>query len=200
MENVYISQRQLNNAKMYSNRWDWLKTLPAGLNIMEVGVAAGDYSNRILERNPNKLVLVDLFNNGDITIDHANNPRFSKGDGLNFVTNRLNSDSVVVLQGDSHNLLPQMKQDYAKSFDMIYIDADHSYDSVVDDINNSLPLLKDSGILALNDYLIADTFGNEYGVVFAANHFLYENPEWEVIGFALDRQMFCDIHLRKVFN
>lgn len=196
MENVYISQEQLNNAKMYSNRWSWLKTLPTGLNILEVGTAAGDYSNRILERSPEKLFLLDLFDDADVNLDHVDNPRFGKGQAFDFIKNRFNLDNVFILQGNSHDILPKMRDDLANSLDIVYIDADHDYHSVLADIKDSIPLLKSSGMLVINDYLINDSSGAKYGVVPAVNHFLMTNPEWEVVGFALDRQMFCDIHLR----
>jgi hypothetical protein len=197
MHGITISQDQLNNAKLYSNRWTWIKTIPEGLNILEVGVSAGDYSNRILERNPNILVLLDTFLDGDITHDHVNSPRFQKGENLEFIIKRFEGKNILPVVGRSQSILPEMNKHFDEKFDIIYLDASSQYENLKLDIKNSLPLLKDSGILALNDYMLNDRHGNTYGVVPAVTEFLDENPSWEVIGFALDKEMFCDIHLRK---
>jgi SAM-dependent methyltransferase len=200
MQNSYISQNQLNNAKLYTNRWDWLKTLPEGLNILEVGVGAGDYSNRILERNPNMLVLVDIFVYGDMMIDHLDNPRFGEGEGLDFINKRFSGKKIKAIQGNSLEVLPKMNEYFADKFDIIYIDANHEYENIVSDIHNSLDLLKESGTIVLNDYIIQDHNGQSYDVVFAVNNFLKDNPGWEVVGFTLDKDMFCDIHIKKILE
>ena len=42
-------------------------------------------------------------------------------------------------------------------FDLIYIDADHSYPAVCNDIDHAVPKLRPEGLLAFNDFArIAD--------------------------------------------
>ena len=45
-----------------------------------------------------------------------------------------------------------MKKFDPKSFDLIYIDGMHDYQSVMEDINLSLPLIKNGGFLSGHDY------------------------------------------------
>ena len=52
-------------------------------------------------------------------------------------------DIIFTFKGPSSQNLPLLKN---KSFDIIFIDGDHSYDGVYSDIKNSVPLLKDGGI------------------------------------------------------
>jgi predicted O-methyltransferase YrrM len=53
-----------------------------------------------------------------------------------------------VRRGTSRKILPGLP---ANSFDLIYIDGDHVYDAVADDIGRSVPLLRDGGILCGDD-------------------------------------------------
>jgi hypothetical protein len=52
-----------------------------------------------------------------------------------------------------------------KSFDLIYIDADHSYEGVTQDASVGNAKLVDNGIMAFNDYIQFDYLaGMRYGV------------------------------------
>jgi predicted O-methyltransferase YrrM len=55
---------------------------------------------------------------------------------------------VQPLRGRSDRLLPLLRE---KSFDLVYIDGDHAYDAVRNDIREGRPLLKADGILCGDD-------------------------------------------------
>jgi predicted O-methyltransferase YrrM len=55
---------------------------------------------------------------------------------------------VQPLRGRSQDILPLLRE---RSFDLIYIDGDHSYGAVRHDIEAALPLLKPGGILCGDD-------------------------------------------------
>ncbi len=57
-------------------------------------------------------------------------------------------ERLIPIQGYSYNVADQLQN---KSIDLIFIDADHSYDSVKKDILAYTPKLKDHGILAGHD-------------------------------------------------
>jgi hypothetical protein len=85
-----------------------------------------------------------------------------------------------------------------KSFNLIYIDADHSYEAVKRDTNVAKAKLADNGILVFNDYTMFDHLnGVPYGVVQAVNE-LIVSEDWRVCGFSLQKFMFCDIAIRKL--
>ena len=59
-----------------------------------------------------------------------------------------NTDKVFAIKGETSHVMPKLEE---KSFDFIFIDADHSYEAVKADIANARRLLKDGGAMALHD-------------------------------------------------
>lgn len=88
-----------------------------------------------------------------------------------------------------------MEAEYTHNrFDLIYVDADHTYEGAKRDIAQATKKLQPDGVLVFNDYELADHAGNPYGVVPAVNELL-ANGGWQIIGFALENWMYCDIAL-----
>lgn len=52
------------------------------------------------------------------------------------------------LRGKSENILPLLREE---SFDIIFIDANHTYEAVLQDIKLAIPLLKNNGIICGDD-------------------------------------------------
>lgn len=192
LKNPKISKTQLKNVKVYSDREEFVNTLNSQLCILEIGTLAGDYADLLLTRNPKTLDLLDSYNSSDI---HGLE-RFKESNHYEYVQNKYkNNVNVNIIKGLSDFTLPSLNKKY---YDYIYIDADHSYESISNDLNNSIRLLKDDGIIGLNDYIIKDINNNKYDTVFAVNKFLHDNSNWEVIGIALHPFMFCDIYIKKM--
>jgi predicted O-methyltransferase YrrM len=124
--------------------------------------------------------------------------RFDSSLHFSFIKKRfINEANVSLLKGDSAEVLPKIKDRY----DYIYIDADHRFEFVEKDLYNATKILKDEGIIGLNDYAYkgVDKYNRySYGVINAVNFFLDINLDWEVVGFALHNEMFCDIYLKKI--
>ena len=61
-----VDQEQLDGAKIYTNREEYIKTLPKGIKFMEAGVAWGYYSELVAEHcDPELIHLFDYFS-GDL--------------------------------------------------------------------------------------------------------------------------------------
>jgi hypothetical protein len=177
-----------------------------GKRIAELGVAYGDFSEVLIKNlEPEQFFAFDTFtwHQGSI-ITWGKRAKEVLG-GLThreFYANRFSKflTAVVIEEGDGATNLGKYPDKY---FDMIYVDGDHSYQSVKRDAAVSKQKLKDDGILIFNDYImfeycsVAEPNASVwYGVVQVVNQLVvYEN--FEVIGFALSRTMHCDIAVRR---
>ena len=186
-----ISQEQLNNAKLFKNKEEFAKHIPKGSRILEIGTLAGDYAEVLIkEVCPSSIDLVDVFE----AHDWPDCNRFDRKNHLKFVQNRFKDvNGITYNKGYSHDILPGMD----KEFDYIYIDANHDYSHCKADLINSLPLLAEGGIIGFNDYIVDQDHGVDYGVIEVVCEFLDQNKDWEVIGFALQENMYADIYIKK---
>lgn len=186
-----ISQDQLNNAKLYTNKEEFAKHIPKGSKILEIGTLAGDYAEVLIkEVKPASIDLVDVFQ----AYDWPDCNRFNKTNHFDFVKNRFkNVKNITYHKGYSEKIMPTLN----KKFDYIYIDANHDYEHCKADLVNSLALLEDDGIIGFNDYIVDQDHGVDYGVIEVVCEFLDENKDWEVIGFALQENMYADIYIKR---
>lgn len=75
-------------------------------------------------------------------------------------------DLVIALRGKSVDILPLFTP---HSFDVVYIDGDHRYSSIVNDLKLALPLVAESGVICGDDLEL------QFSEIDA--HFAYENSE-----------------------
>jgi hypothetical protein len=191
-----LEAKYLDNPRLYATREDLISSMRfvQGGVIAEVGVAGGEFSQYLLnEFRPRKFVAFDIFTWHEspcfdpLWLDNMTH--------LDYYKRRFaNRAQVVVEVGMSHISLAKYPD---KSFDLIYIDADHSYEAVKQDANVAKVKLADNGIIVFNDYIMFDHLdGRSYGVVQAVNEFIVRE-DWRVCGFSLERNMFCDIAIRR---
>jgi hypothetical protein len=140
---------------LFDTRDEMVQTLvPKGGKYAEVGVFEGRFSDKLCKiLFPNHLVLLDRFEgmceSGD---QDGNNVRTAD---LNRVYTELMKhmslypDMMTVMKGDSSQLLETFPDD---SFDMIYLDGDHSYEGVKKDLLVSYRKIKNRGMLMGHDY------------------------------------------------
>jgi hypothetical protein len=198
-----LKARHLCNAALFADRYDLIRSLAPllrGGEIAELGVSRGDFSAFLMETlEPRLFVGFDIFNMHEYPELWGIPSRvfFEGKTHLEFFRDRFRDRGSQVLTevGLSHVQLSNYPDDY---FDMIYIDADHSYEGVKRDAQISVKKLKKTGVLIFNDYTMFDPiFANvPYGVVRAVNEMVV-NEGWRVIGFAFERNMFCDIAIRR---
>ena len=200
-EKIIISESQLKNAIVYGDRWTWAKKLPHNINFMEVGVAAGDFSHFVASNvTLSNLYLVDKYNHIDYRTgwDHIEGIRFDQNTHYDFVSDRFQDfDNVTMLKGSSEDILKDLVDKNEIKFDVIYLDTTHKREELAVELKYSLELLKDNGILAFNDFIVYSELGEKFDTVDIVLEFLDLNKNWEVVGLALDTNMYCDIYLRK---
>ena len=120
----------------FKRRWDVLRDLVNGNNykiVAEIGVDKGETTKSLLGHcDIRKYVLVDTNFNQELKKELISQNR-----------------PVEILETSS---LEAAKKFEDETFDLIFIDADHQYQSVKDDINAWLPKVRKGGMISGHDY------------------------------------------------
>lgn len=137
---------------------------PQGV-VVEVGVAGGHFTKQILATWPtcSKLYAVDCWGafEGNPVSDEEQEQRFRQ------VTRDLSGHrNVTIVRQYSHLAAATMPNE---SVDFIYIDADHSYEAALLDLQSWFPKLKKGAIMAGHDYYNGTRIGvksavDEFGI------------------------------------
>lgn len=99
---------------------------------------------------------------------------------------------ITLIPGDSADGLSELP---ARSLDVVYIDADHSYAAVRRDIAAALPCLKPDGVLVFNDYAVWSPSSMYHcGVARAVNE-LCLTSNWRLKYLAMQPMMYNDVML-----
>lgn len=196
-----LSEAHVTGARLYANRTDALDLLPKGGIVAEIGVAAGEFSDVMLKKlTPQRFDAFDIFRLHETKFATAltTEEMFGGMSHLEYYRKRfapyINRGEVRVIVGDS---VEQLSQQPDASYDVIYIDGNHTYEGVLRDAEVASLKLKRDGYLIFNDYVMKDCFDDsQYGVVPVVNDFCARRG-WAVAYFALQRHMFCDIALKR---
>ncbi len=184
-------------ATLFSDRFNALKALNRGGHVAEIGVALGTFSEAIMDTlSPAHFDAFDIFRMHEMG-SFWGQPTSQLLSGLTHrqfyerrFSDSIESGRMSVYEGDGASMLSLMPDN---TYDVIYIDARHSFEYVLKDAEVSAQKLKIDGVLVFNDYIMYDHLaGHEYGVVAVVNDFCV-NRGWRVFYFALQPQMFCDI-------
>lgn len=157
--------------KIFETREELFEFLGNNLIIAEIGVFKGDFSKFIFNNlKPKELFLVDIFEGYAGSGD-------KDGDNMQFtyLENEYESlksyfkqdENVHIIKENSKNFILSLDDEY---LDLIYIDGDHEYSGVKDDLNNSYNKIKNGGYICGHDY-VSPRFD---GVVKAVNEFCVE--------------------------
>jgi hypothetical protein len=172
------NQKSIIDLENIPNRDELIKILkPSGKGI-EIGVQQGVFAKHILENCTNlELYLLDCWQNQkdseyhDIAnVDNQRQAEFMK----NTISNVSNFfHNVKIIKGYSDQCVNFFEDNF---FDFIYIDANHSYEAMKNDINKWFPKIKKGGLFAGHDYLDAPNheFG-VFGVKSAVDEFALQN-------------------------
>jgi hypothetical protein len=196
-----LEAKHLDSPRLFANREDLISSMRSveGGVIAEVGVAHGVFSEHLLnELRPRKFVAFDLFKMHEwgTYLGVPTNVLLNNMTHLDYYRRKFadRGDQVVIEVGRSNLNLAKYPD---KSFGLIYIDGDHSYEGAKQDANVAKTKVADNGIIVFNDYIQFDFLsGVRYGVVRAVNELII-NDDWRVCGFCLQSAMYCDIAIRK---
>lgn len=129
----------------------------------EVGVAEGRFSLTLMGWGFKKLYLVDIWKHMPIAGD-GGSPQEWHDKNYKEAKERMQpfGKKVTFLKGESNKMVDKVKDD---SLGFVYLDGNHSYEGVKEDLNLWLPKVKSGGVVAGHDY------NHLYGVMQAVNEF-----------------------------
>lgn len=195
-----INQEHLSNAQLYANRYDMITGIgvPTQGKIAEIGVWRAHFSKILVPAlQPRQFFAFDIFT-GHLETEWNGTTGAELFAGLThqqYYEREMApfGDVVTVVAGPSAITLRNYLD---HSFDLVYVDAAHDYESVKADTELAVDMVAPRGYLVFNDYvLLCPAHGTPYGVVPVVNE-LVVNQGWRVAGFALHHTMYCDIALR----
>jgi len=168
---ISLEEQHIKNTRVYVDRISLLKNImPKNSICAEIGIAEGDFSKQIYNhQKPGELHLIELSKK---YINHCET-RFE---------DEILSKKIIIHQGYSHDVLKSFPDNY---FDWVYLDGDHSYDTVKKDLLASKNKIKSDGLIMLDDYInFSYQEMLQYGVVKAVNEFCV-NENYEIIGISI---------------
>lgn len=188
---LHIDTSKAENARLFMSR----KTLtehcaglvPQNPFIAEVGVFQGKFSETLLRVfKPRKFFMIDTF-----SVDDHIDKLFTAENHFDYIQKKfVDKDVFFFIKGFSWDGLHYLLDD---SLDYIYIDADHTYDSVKMDIEAAYRKIKSGGILQFNDYCTYSLYEDlRYGVLNAVNEFI-ESHNVTLVGLSIDRSGYHDL-------
>ncbi|QNN46714.1 glycosyltransferase [Thermomonas brevis] len=169
---VHLAEKHMRNCALLLDRGQLLTKLPRGGTVAELGVDRGDFSARILElTQPTRLHLVDLWGS----------ERYHGG-LFDSVKQRFGTEIADGRVQVHRKMSVDAADDFADaSFDWIYIDTDHSYETTARELRRFASKIKDGGLIAGHDYCMGNwANGYRYGVIEAVHEFCVKE-NWELV-------------------
>jgi len=193
------------------DRYELMGHIPGAAirSVVELGVCKGLNAQWLLTHfEPESLVLVDPWK----AYDTSDTPFYfrDEGEGRQSVEDyyggsvdeqdtfeALHRETTERFAGDERvTILRRTSREAAQeiadaSVDIIYIDADHRYEAVLDDLFTWRPKLTEAGYIVLNDHAINASGTAQYGVVQAVNTFL--RTERSFMAIAMNMSNYADL-------
>jgi len=193
-----ISYQQIEQTKLIEQRGHIVNFLDNEISFIEVGTGSGDFAEEIIKSiNPRNAILIDTFP-GYYDV-HGRHDTYKQEE---FVRERFsNNNNIKVISGDSKVVLPSLHSMSSEKYDFIYLDADHSLEQLSSDLLWASKLLKDSGIIGIDDFCFHPDYiqqnTGKYQAQEAVSLFLKSNPEWKIKYFSLNVGGFHNVFLSK---
>jgi SAM-dependent methyltransferase len=142
----------------------------------EVGVQRGNFSRQLLSTWPGELLMIDAWERLPDYQDVSNvyNDEHAQLMAVAQQVAQAFAPRGVIVKAKS----PECAVSYADgSLDLVYLDANHSYEAVLADIQAWLPKLRPGGALAGHDYVDGELPQGRFGVKRAVNEFFGRAPD-----------------------
>lgn len=122
---------------------------------VEVGVFRGYNSQELMRHlNVSKLYLIDSYEDNPKAVEYFTKERLVNARNDAKARMKEFGDKIVWI----HKMSDEAFGDIKEKVDFVYVDADHDYEPVKKDIDNSYAILKEGGILAGHDLTYPGVF------------------------------------------
>jgi hypothetical protein len=189
LPHVELGPEHIRNLRVLIDRDAFLSVLPKHSVVAEVGVARGDFSERILSiSKPTELHLIDSWVHDERYIDLRKSveDRFEREIALG---------RVHVHRGFSIMELAEFDSQY---FDWVYIDTSHDYDTTAKELEICRNKVKRGGFIAGHDYVTGAWLDRiRFGVIEAVNEFCVKY-NWEMTYLTHERHRHLSYALKQI--
>lgn len=182
------------NLPTVANRLELIKTLPAGAILAEIGVNRAEFSNAILcNTQVGRIYLIDPWKPYFAGVQAWTKERHDESYVEACRIARQHGPRAVIVRQTSE--LAALNNISIPLLDAVYIDADHRYESVLQDLILWSKRLKPGGVLMGHDYIHTPESTNyAIDVVRAVADFCKEHG-WQVT--ALTDELFSSFRLER---
>jgi hypothetical protein len=142
------------------------------INILEVGTHSGNYAERIYQIFPkSSIYLLDTWDSNNTDFYYSTRPGLVEKAYAMTLEKFKDKPNVNIIKADSVVAYKEFQDNF---FDWIYIDGDHSYDGVKNDLQNWFKKLKINGIMSGHDWDVnsSNPEFEKFGVQKALTEFL----------------------------
>ena len=140
---------------------------------VEIGVFKGEFSKVILSKWKGTLYMVDVWRGLGDEYDDMSNHNIHSDAYVETIQNINGYEDRGIMVRATSKTASEIFED--ESLDFIYIDANHAYDFVVEDINLWFPKLKKGGIFSGHDYLDMDWYNDPNFCPNKIDKYIYTN-------------------------
>jgi hypothetical protein len=193
-----ISQNQLKDAKLFTSKYEYARTLNKGISYLEVGVAWGHSAKMFIDTTRAQSAdLLDLYDNAmGILAPGGVAPEDSSIDHEEFIKNKFNyHPNVNTIKGDAKKVFFTL----SKNYDFIFFDMETERMLLRNLLLHSSKLVNIGGIIGLSSYINYDSirYVGQVGVYAAVNEFLNFHNNWSVDAMVLNDLGFHDIYIKR---
>ena len=199
IEKAYpISQNQLKNARLFTSKYEYAKTLSKGISYLEVGVAWGHSAKMFIDTTGAVSAdLLDVYNGAaGVLAPGGYGPQDSSVDHEEFIKNKFEyHPNVNTIKGDAREVFFTLN----KNYDFIFFDMETERILVRNLLLHSSKLVNVGGIIGLSSYVNYDSihYGGHVGVYQSVNEFLNFHNKWSVDAIVLNDLGFHDIYIKR---
>lgn len=193
-----ISQRQLDNARLFTSKYEYAKTLNKKISYLEIGVGWGwSAETFITGTDAISADLIDFYDNADgVRHPGGEAPEDRSIAHEQYIKNKFSyRPDINTIKGDAIDVLPTLD----KKYDLILLDIGRERLMTRKLILDSSKLTNVGSIIGLTSYINYDSimYEGHVGIYQSVNEFLHFNTNWSVDAIVLHDLGLHDIYIKR---